>query len=222
MHEITGLACWAIYAILPSVWFVKTMVKGLGRFETVHQIAKFKNPVLRYYQFTQLGLVVLLSVFFGWQPVATLNPVAASGQWVPVDGYKYQSLPHGVSGFKNESSLIYVKSIMGFYSTDHNPSICWRGSGYAFKRVHNAKRGNALLYMANLEKEGATLYTAWWYESGNHRTNNQFEWRWKSLKENRDYRLVNITASSMQDLEQAINNWMETKSAVTSNNRIEQ
>ena len=216
MHEITGLTCWALYAILPSVWFVKTMVKGLGRFETVHQIAKFKNPVLRYYQLTQLGLVVLLSVFFGWQPVATLNPVAASGQWVPVDGYQYQSLPHGVSGFKNESSLIYVKSIMGFYSTDHNPSICWRGSGYAFKRVHNAKRGNALMYMANLEKEGATLYTAWWYESGNHRTTNQFEWRWKSMKENIDYRLINITASSKADLEAAIEKWMKESGAVVS------
>jgi len=220
MHEMVGLACWMLYGIIPSVWLVKTMVKQLGRFETVQPMAKFKLPVLRYYQFTQFGLVLLLSIFFKTQQGSGAKTVSASSQWVPANGYAIQSLPHGVTGYKNESSLIYVKSILGFYSTDHNPSICWRGSGYAFKRVRNAKRGNALMYMANLEKEGATLYTAWWYESGHHRTNNQFGWRWKSLKENREYRLVNITASSMQDLEQAINNWMVANSAVTSNNRI--
>jgi len=136
------------------------------------------------------------------------------GQWVPANGYQVQSLPHGVTGYKNETSLIYVKSILGFYSTDHNPSICWRGSGYAFKRVRNAQRENAIMYMANLEKEGATLFTAWWYESGEYRTNNQFTWRWNSLVENRDYRLVNITASSQADLEVAIEKWMQESDGV--------
>jgi exosortase N len=214
LHEITGLACWMLYGIVPSVWLVKTMVKHLGRFESVQAIATFHMPVLRYYQLTQFGLVVLLSVLFGSRQAAEPKPV--SDQWVPANGYAIQTLAHGVTGYKNESSLIYVKSIMGFYSTDHNPSICWRGSGYAFKRVRNAKRGNAQMYLANLEKEGATLYTAWWYESGSHRTNNQLGWRWKSLKENREYRLVNITASSQANLERAVEKWMQEADTVVS------
>jgi len=216
MHEMVGLLCWMLYGIVPSVWLVKTMVKHLGRFESVQSIAKFKQPVLRNYQITQFVLLVLLSLFFRSQQGSEVKNLSASSQWVPANGYKVQSLPHGVTGYKNESSLIYVKSILGFYSTDHNPSICWRGSGYAFKRVRNAKRGNAQMYMANLEKEGATLYTAWWYESGIHRTNNQFDWRWKSLKKNRDYRLVNITASSQANLEQAVEKWMQEADAVVS------
>jgi hypothetical protein len=72
------------------------------------------------------------------------------------------------------------------------------------------------MYMANLEKEGASLYTAWWYESGSHRTNNQFSWRWKSLEESRDYRLVNITASSQPDLERAIEKWMQDSNTAVS------
>ncbi|TAD82952.1 MAG: hypothetical protein EAY75_15510, partial [Bacteroidetes bacterium] len=66
------------------------------------------------------------------------------------------------------------------------------------------------------EKKGATLYTAWWYESGLHRTNNQFEWRWKSFKENRDYRLANITTASQAALDDAIKKWItESNAAVT-------
>jgi exosortase N len=216
MHEMVGLGCWLLYGILPSVWLVKTMVMQLGRYEVVKKVADFRLPVLKYYQLTQFGLLVLLSLFFRPQPSAVNKNDILSEQWVPAKGYEVKSLPHDVTGYKNESSLIYVKSIMGFYSTDHNPSICWRGSGYAFKRVRNAKRANALMYMANLEKEGAVLYTAWWYESGRHRTNNQFGWRWKSLKENRDYRLVNITASSQADLEKAIEKWMRDADAVVS------
>ncbi len=213
MHEMVGLLCWMMYGIVPSVLLVKAMVKHLGRFEKVQALRGFRTPALRHYQFTQFGMVLLLTIFFGFQRGSHTGNTIAAGQWVPTAGYHVQSLPHGVTGFKNDLSLIYVKSIMGFYSTDHNPSICWRGSGYAFKRVRNAKRGNAQLYMANLEKEGAVLYTAWWYESGRHRTHNQFAWRWKSLKEGRDYRLVNITAASQTDLERAIKNWVRDADA---------
>ncbi len=207
LHELMGLGCWILYGIVPSVVLVKAMVRHLGRYESVIPIVKFREPVFRFYQFTQLGLVVLLSLFFGLQPRSETN--LNTGISLPVEGYEYQSLPHGVSSLKNETSLIYVKSIMGFYSTDHNPSICWRGSGFNFTSVRNAKRGEANIYLANLEKKDTTLYTAWWYESGTHRTNNQLVWRMKNLRKGYDYRLVNITASSQKDLEHAIEKWMK-------------
>jgi exosortase N len=211
LHELMGLACWLFYGIIPSVFLVKAMVKHVGRYESVLPVTNFHQPTLHYYQVTQLGLLIILSLLFGMQPVSENKNISDTGKTVSLEGYECQSLPHGVSGFKNESSLIYVKSIMGFYSTDHNPSICWRGSGYAFTKVRQANRGNATMYMANLEKDSATLYTAWWYEYGKHRTNNQLIWRWKNLQKGADYRLVNITASSKHDLERAINNWMETR-----------
>jgi len=43
-----------------------------------------------------------------------------------------------------------------------------------------------------------------------------FSWRWKSLEESRDYRLVNITASSQPDLERAIEKWMQDSNAAVS------
>lgn len=216
MHEMTGLACWMLYGIVPSVMLVKAMVKQLGMYESVLPVVTFREPTLRYYQFTQFVLVGLLSLFFGLQPKTGAGDVPASEPWLPAAGYTCKALPQGVSSYKNESSLIYVKSIRGFYSTDHNPSICWRGSGYAFTRVRNVRRGNALMYMANLSKMDARLYTAWWYESGSHRTNSQLGWRMRNFKEGHAYRLVNITASSQKDLEQAIEKWMHDADAVVS------
>jgi exosortase N len=133
-----------------------------------------------------------------------------------ISGFEKASLPHGVTRYKNNDALIYVKTIRGFYSTDHNPSICWRGSGYAFTMARQVKRGNASMYMANLQKDGSILYTAWWYEHKHHRTNNQMEWRMNSLKKNRDYHLVNITASSPSDLRIAIDRWMQQPDLVNS------
>jgi hypothetical protein len=70
--------------------------------------------------------------------------------------------------------------------------------------------------MANLQKDGSILYTAWWYEHKNHRTNNQMEWRINNLKKNRDYHLVNITASSPLDLRIAIDRWIQQPGLVNS------
>lgn len=209
MHELIGLGCWMVYGIVPSAMLVKAMVKHLGTFDLVTPLETFKQPVLRFYQGTQFGLVLLFSLFLSLKPDTGAKKNTGTAPWLPTVGYEYQSLPYGVTGLKNASSLIYVKPIPGFYSTDHNPAICWRGSGYSFTHVRNARRGNALMYMATLQKEGTTLCTAWWYESSSHRTNNQFAWRWKNLKKGDEYRLVNITASSPKNLEQAIEKWIK-------------
>jgi hypothetical protein len=80
--------------------------------------------------------------------------------------------------------------------------------------ARQVKRGNASMYMANLKKDGSMLYTAWWYEHKHHRTNNQMEWRMNNLKKNRDYHLVNITASSPSDLRIAIDRWIQQQDGV--------
>jgi exosortase N len=210
MHETVGLSCWLLYGILPCLWLVKMMVMHLGNYESVLPVCRFKknNPV--YYPVYQLALVGLFTLFINW-PAEQTGTTLKEGppEEIIKTGYTATALPHDVVRLQNSKTLIYLKAIRGFYSTDHNPSICWRGSGYAFTRVKNVKRGNAHLYMAQLEKEGTILYTAWWYESGARRTNNQFSWRWQNFRAGRTFHLVNITTASKNDLEIAIQNWIQ-------------
>lgn len=205
-HELTGLGCWIVYGIATSIWLVKMMVLYLGKPQQVQPNAITHQTKLPYYQITQFGLLMLMSATVG-SGVGT-EILSKESLQIPVKGYKVTPLQHQVTRLQNEESLIYIKPILGFYSTDHNPSICWRGSGYAFKEIREENKFNMVMYTAKLEKEGATLFTAWWYESGNHRTIHQWLWRWKSLRQNKQYSLINITSASLPALEHAVNKWI--------------
>lgn len=208
MHDTVGILCWMVYGIIPCLWLVKAMVTNLGNYEYVKPITSFHLPQLSFYSIIQISMLGLLTWMVGFKPAEKFEQDTSAQKEFVGAGYTQTKLDHGVVQYKNEQELIYVKSIRGFYSTDHNPSICWRGSGYSFTNVRNTNRAQADMYMARLVKGESTLYTAWWYEHKNHRTNNQIIWRMKNLKHGWDYRLVNITAASQVDLEKGIEKWM--------------
>jgi exosortase N len=189
------------------MWLVKKMVTHLGLYEKVSPLLKFQTETGRTFHGKQLLMLTLCTLMLGRPSQQTAEQENDAIPVATPDGFEKASLPHGVTRYKNNDALIYVKTIRGFYSTDHNPSICWRGSGYAFTMARQVRRGNATMYMANLQKDGSVLYTAWWYEHKDHRTHNQMTWRMNSLKKNRDYHLVNITASSPANLRKAIDRW---------------
>jgi exosortase N len=216
MHEMAGLATWILYGIIPCMWLVKKMVTHLGLYEKVSPLLAFQTETGKTFYSKQLIMLTLCTLMLGLPSQQAAIQENTSISSASISGFEKASLPHGVTRYRNNDAIIYVKTIRGFYSTDHNPSICWRGSGYAFTMARQVNRGNASMYMANLQKDGSILYTAWWYEHKNHRTNNQMEWRINNLKKNRDYHLVNITASSPLDLRIAIDRWIQQPGLVNS------
>lgn len=210
IHEIVTILSWMIIGILPCILLVKAMVIHLGQHEYVVPLKSFRFPTPAYHAVVQLCMLAALSLLPGFITDEKQGTEQVKSFPYPGQGYSIEHLPHGFEKYQNGSSVVHVKSMGGFYSIDHNPSKGWQGSGYIFTNVRNAKRGQTNLYMAKLEKEDSTLYTAWWYEHAKHRTNNPFIWRYHNLKNGRDYRLVNITASSQEDLEIAIEKWIET------------
>ncbi len=114
---------------------------------------------------------------------------------------------------ENEQTLIYIKSIAGFYSSDHHPMICWSGSGYSFAKVHTDRIAYREVYSGILTKGEETLYTAWWYDNGIRHTTSQWNWRWDMLKGNRPYALVNITATNPVELKKQVLYFIENSKA---------
>ena len=94
--------------------------------------------------------------------------------------------------------------IPGFYSADHNPMICWKGSGYEFVQVQEQVVNGTKMYTARLQNKTELLYTAWWYDNGQKRTVNQLAWRWDALKRNTNYSVVNVTAASKEHLDREV------------------
>lgn len=124
-----------------------------------------------------------------------MDQLNAKAMSLQLPGYKKQTLANGIMKFENSRSLIYIKPTV-FYAPEHNPMICWKGSGYEFKSIRKQMRSGKEVYTGILTKGKDKIYTSWWFESKNLQTINQFDWRWKALKDNDQFYLININASS--------------------------
>ena len=115
-------------------------------------------------------------------------------------GYTAKRLDADILQLNSPAALIYIKKIRGFYSTEHNPTICWKGSGYTFRKVTCSNIRGTELYVAILARGNEELYTAWWYDNGLLRTIGQFKWRSDVFKGGNEYSLVNVTCSDYGEL----------------------
>ncbi|RXK85869.1 exosortase N [Filimonas effusa] len=112
------------------------------------------------------------------------------------EGFNIKQLPGAVTQLQNKEVLIYLKAITGFYASEHHPMICWKGSGYEFRKVKTYNAPHHQVYTAQLERKDEKLYTAWWYTNGSQSTISQWQWRWDLVRGSSNYVLVNITANS--------------------------
>lgn len=210
-HEIVGLSCWILYGLLPGFWLLKHLLHQVGHFEKVGPANA--KPGIRKPQLYHILQVTLLLAATLVLPMRH-NEQAIADEVQPrklpyLQSFTYKPLKHGVSSFSKPDQLVYLKQVKGFYSTDHNPSICWRGSGYKFTRIRDRKIGAIQYYSATLEKENQVLHTAWWYECGDLRTNKQLTWRWRNFVTGEKCELINITAGSAEELQFAISGWLK-------------
>jgi exosortase N len=199
LHSLTGLVCLLLYVCLPGAFLARYLVVKKGRIAAAVERPVGARPVF-------LRWLLLAGLFFSVIRVQTADT------WQSVKGLERQTIPGytaslfapGILKIADEKSLIYVKFIRGFYDTEHNPTMCWEGSGYVFSNIRKERIGNHTLFTARLTKGTESLYTAWWF--GNHEicNTNQWQWRWDLLRTGRRYAVINITAASRELLEQQL------------------
>ncbi|MGN6495380.1 MAG: exosortase N [Agriterribacter sp.] len=207
MHDVVGIACFLLYVVSPALALVTWMIKRYGK--PVTQTDRGKAPGYHAW----LHMIVLAFCVVALLMVMKQQRSAEAGRSVETRaGYTVSTLPNNVIKMENDHALIYIKSIAGFYSSDHHPMICWGGSGYAFIKVQTGYIGNRNVYTGMLGKGNDRLYTAWWYENGTYFTIKQWDWRWDMLRGGNAYALVNITAASADELEKQVLHFIETGS----------
>jgi exosortase N len=211
-HEAIGLFGLAVYAFIP-LWFGlvylfrRWAVAPLETTATPVQqrpTEKFVNtmyPVLH-------GIVLVALGYFAFTQNTGIveRPVAAAAlvpKGLPSD-CQMETLRDGVAKYTNDSILIYVKPMRGFYSTEHTPLICWQGSGYRFGKTWKNHWPEAEHFMGTLEKKNEILYTAWWYDNGTTCTTNQTRWRYLDAVGAPEFCLINVTAESKEVLERQV------------------
>lgn len=199
MHELVGIFCLLVYVIIPMVWVTQLLIRHKGREAAIAK--KNATPVL-WRSVLQIHLVLLLII--SWAAYKTIlndrsvsDPTAAV---VAVNGYKTDRVTAEIVKLQSSQSLIYVKNIPGFFSADHHPMICWKGSGYSFKQMQLETIGGQQVYTALLINGKEQLYTSWWYDNGIERTVEQVIWRRKMLVGGKPFSVVNVTTGNKQQL----------------------
>lgn len=197
-HEAIGIIALLAYVVLPLLPGVKWMLQRYGK--TPLQRDDIPAP-------PGYGMALQLLLLTGIAVAVTRGnntPHKMDRQVKHLPGYSYVSLEDNIVKQTTAHSLLYVKGIPGFYFTDHQPMICWKGSGFGFYKIQEQTVQGARIYTAELKKDKSTLYTAWWYESRARRSSSQLEWRWDALCSGNKYYLVNITVEKETLLEPEI------------------
>ena len=101
---------------------------------------------------------------------------------------------------KTGDVITYVKKQNPLSITNHNPLICWRGSGYQIHSEQITEVSFGKVYIATLQKDDQFLKTAWWYASKETHTLNELKWRKEMLTEGSNYYLINVTAPTRDQL----------------------
>ncbi|MRG44587.1 exosortase N [Chitinophaga sp. SYP-B3965] len=201
MHGYTGIMCLAVYVILPLIWLIPWLVKHWGKIKTETAPAEPVNSLQVIMAHVCLaacvGMVAWKTMLPGIQQV---NPAVLPA----VEGFKVTSMDNNVIKVENDTALIYVKTIPGFYYSDHHPTICWRGSGFEFKHIKEEKIAGKTISTSILQKGTERLYTAWWYDNGTKQTGSQLDWRWDALIHRTRYAIVNVSTENRETLEKEV------------------
>ncbi|SCC47455.1 exosortase N [Chitinophaga costaii] len=206
LHDLIGLFCFGGYVILPSFFLIRFAIQRVGQpvIKTAPTIATppHKGSIMAN------SLLLLLVLGINTLPLAARASRSTSLLKPPtLAGFRYTLLDENITKLNNDQLLVYIKPIRGFYASDHNPSICWEGSGYTFQQVTEQNQ----TYHAVLTKGDVRLYTAWWYDNGEVYTNSQWSWRLDALRHRKRYAIINITATNKQILAAAIGQFRKEK-----------
>jgi exosortase N len=204
-HDIVGVLCLLIYVWLPVSFTIRYLFKRKGQMvnERPLVVLPWKSMV------SVLNCMVLIGCGYLIFQEKKINISSSKVTVVnPTGHYDSRILPNGITRFRNDSALIYVKPIPAFYSTDHSPVTCWKGSGYEFTDVREESVSGNRIYFGTLRKGNDRLQTAWWFTNKQHTTISQMDWLWRTVRGEPGFQLVNVTACDQASLKRAINEWM--------------
>ncbi|MDQ3683960.1 MAG: exosortase N [Bacteroidota bacterium] len=201
MHEVIGIACLFLYVVLPSAFLANLFASK----SAISKASDKTLPVREIHKPLLHGLLLMITLFSAYHTNQTDTYKQFSNKAEKmILGFKTITHSPGIVKLENDKALIYVKYIRGFYDTEHNPTICWKGSGYEFRDIKEETVSNFKVYTALLVNGRETLTTAWWYSNGNKHLTHQFAWRWSMMKGEKNYALINVTTATIMDRERVI------------------
>jgi exosortase N len=193
-HDATGLGCLLLYVIVPLLyglpWVFKRFAKPDNKL-SVRTSPSIQGNIRHIF----FHLIFLILLFFVAGHLVKADSLYVTSTVPAISkAYTKSSLPGGIMKFQNRDALIYLKP-NAFYAPEHDPMICWTGSGYQFKNIKTMRMAGVAVYTAMLTKNEDKLYASWWFDNGEIKTINQLQWRWLSAKGAKPFYLINVNSA---------------------------
>ncbi len=204
LHDLIGICCLLVYVWFPMAW----IIKHIARKQAVKpSIEKIERAGMRHWAFNTLCLALTAYLILSFPGSKTINNQGLIKKKEKIN-YETKVLNNGIIQLKSKNALVYLKPIPDFYSGEHSPLFCWKGSGYTLKNIKEQLVYGYKIYTGALSNKNDVLYTAWWFTNGEVITNSQLEWRWRVLKGETHFELINVTANSEHELTKVIAEWL--------------
>jgi exosortase N len=204
LHDLVGFLCLIVYVIMPLLFLSKVYFRKYGKTKQEEGVIKTSlspNHTLRYAALHISLFILIISISFNLKGINKMNP--PTNNTIKVAGFKKEVLENSVIKFSNKDALIYLKPTP-FYAPEHNPMVCWKGSGYEFSRIKKEIVAGKEIYTGLLVKGKDKIYSTWWFDNGHTKTINQFSWRWEAAKSSSQFYLVNVNASDPLQLKKLV------------------
>jgi exosortase N len=217
MHEAIGVLCLVSYVILPTWVFAKWLSKKKG----LPLQANLTSPSSGLFKTVLLftfGAAILFTGIHLDHKRELDNMNHARVSYAP---YKSEALRDGITRILGDDVLIYVKPIKEFFSGEHTPLLCWKGSGYKFEAVKQTRVAGYPVYTGKLVRDDEVLYTAWWYTNGKDHSIEQIDWRMRMLKGEDRFCLINVTTDSPRKLNAELEMILEKNGFVITHSQYE-
>jgi len=225
LHHLLGLVFLLIHILLPLLLLIRWTIRRWGAPQPEDQPRPERSRALLIANIMTASAVLLIIGLHIRAQKAHAAPLAMGN---PIPGYTIKEREDAVLQLDNGRSLVYIKPIPCFYYPDHTPTLCWPGSGYSFSAVEDTVAAGTHIFKAVLQsqhqltdtpqpsgsakpRDKPCLYTAWWYDNGIHQSIQPLDWRWDVIRGAPPYAVVNVTASTPQDLDAELIHILKTR-----------
>lgn len=192
-HEIIGIMCFVAYVAVPLWYTIKLIPIKQQKTEIVHT-AKY-NKLIFY-----ALIIVLLSIFAIYRFANIDLKKNTHSNNLSLNSFSNDFTcsieAHNVLKLTNKKYLLYIKPATPFYSADHCPIICWKGSGYTITKEQIISISKHTVYYNELKKNKDILYATWWYDCGSDKTISQYKWRFENMINGKKYHVINVISNS--------------------------
>ncbi|MEO1448569.1 MAG: exosortase N [Bacteroidota bacterium] len=196
-HELVGLLLLIGLVIFPLYLLMQRWGHRLLR----SRIQRPSWNLLKPWSHLLLATLILALGFFAFRSLRPKHFKAADlADQIALPGFAQTRIPPNIIRLQNSAATVFFKPIPRAINRDHHPHLCWTGGGYLFRQEHILEIAGQDVWVADLEGPDGHRFTAWWYDNGEHQTVDQWDWRWRMLRGEPGFMLINVSTRHEAEL----------------------